>query len=238
MCRAAKSCMGSLLRDRTEAGKRLARELMRYAMRRDVLVLALPRGGVPVGFEVARALGVPLDVFVVRKLGMPFHEELAMGAIASGGAQLLNEDVIQTYAISEDEIDRVIESERRELERRERLYRGDRPFPTLKDRIVILVDDGLATGSTMRAAVMALRDESPARIVVAVPVAAKDTCQQFEDVADEIVCLETPEPFDAVGLWYQNFAQTSDEEVHDLLARCRIASRDIRPPRSSATIRH
>ena len=231
--------MGSLLRDRPEAGKRLARELMRYATRSDVLVLALPRGGVPVGFEVARALGVPLDVFVVRKLGMPFHEELAMGAIASGGAQLLNEEVIQTYAISEDEIDRVIESETRELERRERLYRGDRPFPTLKDRIVILVDDGLATGSTMRAAVMALREEAPARIVVAIPVGAKDTCQEFQDVADEIVCLQTPEPFDSVGLWYQNFSQTSDREVHDLLARCRIASRDLHPPRkSAAAIRH
>ena len=159
MCHAAVTSMGSLLHDRTEAGKRLARELMRYATRSDVLVLALPRGGVPVGFEVARALGVPLDVFVVRKLGMPFHEELAMGAIASGGAQLLNEDVIQTYAISDDEIDRVIESERRELERRERLYRGNRPFPMLKKRNGILVDDGLATGSTMRAAVMALREE-------------------------------------------------------------------------------
>ena len=238
-CRAADAGMGSLLRDRTEAGKRLARELMRYASRGDVLVLALPRGGVPVGFEVARALGVPLDVFVVRKLGLPFHEELAMGAIASGGAQLLNEDVIQTYAISDDEIDRVIESEMRELERRERLYRGNRPFPALKDRIVILVDDGLATGSTMRAAIMALREESPARIVVAVPVAAKDTCEEFHGVADEVVCLETPEPFDAVGVWYQNFAQTTDREVHDLLTRCRVASRDMHPSRRSvAPIRH
>jgi putative phosphoribosyl transferase len=211
---------------------------MRYATRRNVLVLALPRGGVPVGFEVARALGVPLDVFVVRKLGMPFHEELAMGAIASGGARLLNDDVIETYAISHDEIDRVIESETRELERRERMYRGNRPFPALKDRIVILVDDGLATGSTMRAAVLALREESPARIVVAVPVAARDTCDEFRGVADEIVCLETPEPFDAVGLWYQDFSQTSDREVHDLLTRCRIASRDVHPMRRSEAIRH
>jgi putative phosphoribosyl transferase len=226
--------MGSLLRDRSEAGKRLARELMRYAMRSDVLVLALPRGGVPVGFEVARALRIPLDVFVVRKLGMPFHEELAMGAIASGGARLLNDDVIQTYAISEDEIHRVIESEMRELDRRERMYRGGRPFPVLRDRIVILVDDGLATGSTMRAAIMALREESPARIVVAVPVAARDTCEELRDVADEIVCLETPEPFDAVGLWYQNFSQTSDREVHDLLTRCRVASRDVHPARRAA----
>jgi putative phosphoribosyl transferase len=226
--------MGSLLRDRSEAGKRLARELMRYAMRSDVLVLALPRGGVPVGFEVARALRIPLDVFVVRKLGMPFHEELAMGATASGGARLLNDDVIQTYAISEDEIHRVIESEMRELDRRERMYRGGRPFPVLRDRIVILVDDGLATGSTMRAAIMALREESPARIVVAVPVAARDTCEELRDVADEIVCLETPEPFDAVGLWYQNFSQTSDREVHDLLTRCRVASRDVHPARRAA----
>lgn len=237
MCRAAAAGMGSLLHDRTEAGKRLARELMRYATRSDVLVLALPRGGVPVGFEVARALGVPLDVFVVRKLGLPFHEELAMGAIASGGAELLNDEVIETFAISDEEIDRVIASERRELERRERLYRGSRPFPTLKDRIVILVDDGLATGSTMRAAVMALREESPARIVVAVPVAARDTCDDFRDVADEIVCLETPEPFDAVGLWYQNFSQTTDREVHELLTRCRVASRDVHPVRRSAAIR-
>lgn len=229
--------MGSLLRDRSEGGKRLARELMRYATRTDVLVLALPRGGVPVAFEVARALGVPLDVFVVRKLGMPFHEELAMGAIASGGAQLLNDDVIQTYAISEDEIHRVIESEMRELERRERMYRGGRPFPALRDRIVILVDDGLATGSTMRAAILALREESPARIVVAVPVAARDTCEELRKVADEIVCLETPEPFDAVGLWYQNFTQTTDREVHDLLGRCRVASRDVRPARRAAGIR-
>jgi putative phosphoribosyl transferase len=231
--------MGSLLRDRSEAGKRLARELMRYASRSDVLVLALPRGGVPVGFEVARALGVPLDVFVVRKLGMPFHEELAMGAIASGGAQLLNEDVIQTYAISDEEIGRVVESELRERERRERLYRGDRPFPTLNDRIVVLVDDGLATGSTMRAAVMALREEQPARIVVAVPVAAKDACDAFRDVVDEIVCLETPEPFDAVGQWYENFRQTTDQEVHALLTRCRVASRAMHPMRRpAAAIRH
>jgi predicted phosphoribosyltransferase len=229
--------MGSLLRDRSEAGKRLARELLRYASRSDVLVLALPRGGVPVGFEVARALGVPLDVFVVRKLGMPFHEELAMGAIASGGARFLNDDVIQLYAISDDEIDRVIESEIRELERRERVYRGERTFPTLEGRIVILVDDGLATGATMRAAVMALREQSPLRIVVAVPVAAPDTCAAFRDIADEIVCLETPEPFDAVGMWYQDFSQTTDREVHELLARCRVASRTVQTPRGAAAIR-
>jgi putative phosphoribosyl transferase len=239
MCRAARFSMGSLLRDRMEAGKRLARELMRYATRSDVLVLALPRGGVPVGFEVARSLGAPLDVFVVRKLGMPFHEELAMGAIASGGAQLLNDDVIQTYAISEQELERVIDSELRELERRERLYRGDRPFPVIRDRTVILVDDGLATGSSMRAAVMALREEGPARVVVAVPVAAKDTCDAFRELADEIVCLETPQPFDAVGQWYQNFSQTTDQEVHALLARSRMASGNFQAVRRSApTVRH
>jgi putative phosphoribosyl transferase len=225
-CRAACAGMGSLFRDRKAAGKKLGRELMRYAGRDDVIVLALPRGGVPVGCEVARALGVPLDVFVVRKLGMPFHEELAMGAIASGGARLLNDEVIEMYAISDDEIDRVIESERRELERRERLYRGNREFPHLAKRTVILVDDGLATGSTMRAAVMALRQEGPERIVVAVPVGAADTCDAFRDVCDDIICLETPEPFAAVGLWYDDFEQTTDEEVHELLAHCRVPNRD------------
>ena len=226
--------MHALFRDRSDAGKKLARELLRYAGRGDVIVLALPRGGVPIGFEIARALGVPLDVFVVRKLGLPFHEELAMGAIASGGARLLNDEVIDMYAISDDEIDRVVESETRELERRERLYRGDRPFPHLRNRTVILVDDGLATGSTMRAAVMALREENPERIVVAVPVAASDTCDAFRDGSDEIICLETPEPFGAVGLWYHNFDQISDEEVHALLTRCRHATRDVaRTPRAN-----
>ena len=219
--------MRALFKDRRDAGRKLAHELMRYAGRGDVIVLALPRGGVPVGCEIARALGAPLDVFVVRKLGLPFHEELAMGAIASGGARLLNDEVIDMYGISDDEIEQVVASETRELERRQRLYRGDRPFPHLANRTAILVDDGLATGSTMRAAVMSLRQENPERIVVAVPVAARDTCDAFSDVSDDIVCLETPEPFAAVGLWYDNFEQTTDEEVHALLANCRVATRDV-----------
>ena len=211
--------MPARFRDRIEAGQQLARELAEYANRPDVLVLALPRGGVPVAFEVARALGAPLDVFVVRKLGLPRHEELAMGAIASGGVRLLNRDVIETYGVSRIEVERVTAAERAELERRERHYRGDRPFPDLSGRTVILVDDGLATGATMRAAVEALRLERPARIVVAVPVSAPETCDAFRDIADDIVCASTPEPFYAVGLWYEDFSQTTDEEVHDLLTR-------------------
>lgn len=219
--------MHALFRNRPGAGKQLARELMRYAGRGDVIVLALPRGGVPVGFEIARALSVPFDVFVVRKLGLPFHEELGMGAIASGGARVLNDEVIDLYAISDDEIERVVESEARELERRQRLYRGDRPFPHLGNRTVILVDDGLATGSTMRVAVMALREEHPDRIVVAVPVAARDTCDALRDLCDDVICLETPEPFSVVGQWYEDFEQITDEEVHAVLTRCRHATRDV-----------
>jgi len=208
-------------RDRTEAGRRLARELSDYAGRSDIIVLGLPRGGVPVAYEVARALGAPLDVFVVRKIGLPQHEELAMGAIASGGARVLSEDVIRMYGVSRDDIERVTAVESRELARRERQYRGDRPFPDLSGKTVILVDDGLATGSSMRVAVLALRQEKPKAIVVAVPVAAAETCEAFRDVSDDIVCAITPEPFYAVGLWYEDFSQTSDEEVHDLLDRAR-----------------
>jgi putative phosphoribosyl transferase len=208
--------------NRSDAGRRLADELVRYSGRKDVVVLALPRGGVPVGFEVASALGVPLDVFVVRKLGLPWHEELAMGALASGGVRLLDKDLIRVAKVSDEEIERITAREQIELDRREQQYRGGRPFPSLEGKTVILVDDGLATGSTMRVAVAALRLENPASIVVAVPVAALETCAGFRDVADDIVCAETPQPFNAVGLWYEDFSQTTDEEVHELLERARM----------------
>ncbi|HEV2721366.1 MAG TPA: phosphoribosyltransferase [Thermoanaerobaculia bacterium] len=209
-------------RDRDEAGELLGRELARRLARRDdVVVLALPRGGVPVGYGVARALGAPLDVFIVRKLGLPGHEELAMGAIASGGVRVLNHDVLGYMPVSPKMIDAVAAREQQELERREREYRGARPPLDVKGKTVIVVDDGLATGSTMRAAVAALRKMEPARIIVAVPVAAESTCHDFraDGVGDEVVCLRTPEPFQAVGLWYSDFTQTSDEEVHELLGR-------------------
>lgn len=209
--------------NRTDAGRRLAAELAAYANRPDVIVLALPRGGVPVGYEVARALDAPLDVFVVRKLGLPWQEELAMGALASGGVRILDENLIRIAHVTAEDLRRITEVEQAELARRERQYRGERPFPDLAGKTVILVDDGLATGSTMRAAVAALRLERPARIIVAVPVAAPETCAAFRDVADEIVCAETPEPFHAVGLWYEDFSQTSDTEVHELLERARRA---------------
>ena len=208
-----------LFRDRTDAGRQLAAKLTAYADRSDVLVLALPRGGVPVAFEVARELHAPLDVFLVRKLGVPDHEELAMGAIASGGVRVLNEDVVRMLRISDNVIDAVAAEEQQELQRRERAYRGDRPSPQVRGKTVILIDDGLATGSTMRAAIAALRQQRPARIVVAVPVGAPETCAEFQDEADEAICARTPEPFYAVGLWYGDFSQTTDEEVHDLLER-------------------
>jgi putative phosphoribosyl transferase len=206
-------------RNREHAGRVLADHLKHYANRSDVLVLALPRGGVPVAAEVAAALRAPLDVFVVRKLGTPGQPELAMGAIASGGVRVLNDDVLRLVNPTEDAIDRVAESEQRELERREWRYRGDRPFPMLADQVVILVDDGLATGSSMRAAVKALRQHRPGRIVVAVPAAAAETCDEFKDEVDEIICAMTPEPFYAVGLWYEDFSETTDEEVRDRLAQ-------------------
>jgi predicted phosphoribosyltransferase len=205
--------------DRREAGRFLAGKLTDYADRPDVLVLALPRGGVPVAYEVARALHAPLDVFLVRKLGLPGREELAMGAIASGGVLVLNEDVVRALRIPQDVLESVIVAEQEELGRRERIYRGDRPPPDVHGRTVILVDDGLATGSTMRAAVAALRRQGPARIVVAVPIGAPETCAGFEREADDVVCVVTPQPFYAVGLWYGDFSQTTDEEVHDLLER-------------------
>jgi putative phosphoribosyl transferase len=208
-----------IYRDRIEAGKCLAERLGEYANRADVLVLALPRGGVPVAFEVARALRAPLDIFLVRKLGVPGHEELAMGAIATGGVRVLNEDVVQYLQIPGEVIDAVAADEQRELERRERAYRDDRPQPDVKGKTVILVDDGLATGSTMRAAASALRRQGPARIVVAVPVSSEQICDEYRMGVDEIVCAATPEPFHGVGLWYEDFSQTTDEEVRDLLAR-------------------
>jgi predicted phosphoribosyltransferase len=206
-----------IFRDRREAGKYLACKLTAYANNPDVLVLALPRGGVPVGFEVARALHAPLDVFLVRKLGVPGHEELAMGAIASWGARVLNQDVVRGLHIPQDVIDIVAARERDELERRDRLYRANRPKPTVRGRKVILVDDGLATGSTMRAAIAALRQREPARIVVAVPVGSHETCAEFQEEADEAICAVMPEPFYAVGVWYHDFSQTTDDEVRHLL---------------------
>ncbi len=210
-----------IYRDRSEAGKQLAARLTKYADRDDVLVLALPRGGVPVGFEVARQLRVPLDIFLVRKLGVPGHEELAMGAISTGGVRVLNEDTIDYLRIPASVIDAVAASESRELERRERAYRGDQPEPDVRGKVVILVDDGLATGSTMRAAAAALRQQEPARIVVAVPVSAPQTCDEYRIGVDEIICAKTPEPFYGVGLWYEDFSQTTDEEVRELLERAR-----------------
>ena len=206
-------------RDRREAAALLAERLRRYAGRDDVVVLGLPRGGVPVAFEIARGLGAPLDVFLVRKLGVPGHEELALGAIATGGVRVVNRRVVEHLGLTPEVIDAIAAREWRELERRQRAYRDDRPPPDLTGRTVILVDDGLATGSTMWAAVQAVREERPARVVVAVPVAAPDTCAAFGEVADEVVCLLTPEPFGSVGAWYEDFAQTSDEEVRELLAQ-------------------
>lgn len=211
--------MPMLFRDRNDAGRRLAAALQEFTGQPDVLVLALPRGGVPVGYEVARALNVPLDVFVVRKLGAPRQRELAMGAIASGGAQILNEDVIRVLGISPEQIEIAAIHEQQELERRERLYRGNRGPVSTREKTVILVDDGLATGSSMRVAIAALRYACARRIVAAVPVAAQSTCQTIGNEADSVVCLYTPFDFFAVGQWYENFSQTSDDEVRGLLAR-------------------
>jgi putative phosphoribosyl transferase len=206
-------------RDRTDAGRYLATKLESYRGRSDLLVLALPRGGVPVGFEVSIALHAPLDVFIVRKLGLPGHEELAIGAIATGGAQVLDHYLIRELNLPPGAIARVIAQEERELVRREREYRGDRPPMPVAGRTVILVDDGLATGYTMRAAVTALKQEGAGATIVAVPVAPPDTCDSLRADVDEVVCAVTPEPFGAVGLWYHDFRQTTDEEVRELLAR-------------------
>jgi putative phosphoribosyl transferase len=203
--------------DRREAGRLLAERLLHYAGRDDLIVLALPRGGVPVAFEVARALKAPLDVFVVRKLGVPGHAELALGAIASGGVRVLNEDVVVALRLDDQAIERIAARELTEVQRREGVYRGERPAPELRGKVAILVDDGLATGASMRAAALAARKLGPKQLVVAVPVAARTTCDEFRDVVDDVVCAFTPEPFYAVGLWYENFEQTSDEEVRELL---------------------
>jgi putative phosphoribosyl transferase len=205
--------------DRVEAGRLLAEQLRSYAGQPDAIVLALPRGGLPVAYEIATRLHLPLDIFLVRKLGAPGQPELAMGAIATGGARVLNEDVIRYLSVPPEVIDAVAYAEQIELDRREQAYRGERPTPDLRGKQVILVDDGLATGSSMRAAIGTVRTQSPARIVVAVPVAARETCDELKREVEELVCLRTPEPFSAVGLWYEDFSQTSDEEVRDLLQR-------------------
>jgi putative phosphoribosyl transferase len=207
--------------DRAAAGRILASKLLHYSKRLDVVVLALPRGGVPVGYEVARALRAPLDVFIVRKLGVPGHEELAMGAIASGGVRVINTDVTEPLRIPTKIIERVEASEKQELERRERLYRRDREPLAVDHCTVILVDDGLATGSTMRAAAIAVRKRHPGRVVVAVPVAARGSCEEFRLEVEETVCAFTPQPFHGVGMWYENFTQVEDDEVRDLLEKAR-----------------
>lgn len=222
---------GPAFQNRFTAGRVLAELLAHHGHRPNTLVLALPRGGVPVGYEVARMLGVPLDVFIVRKLGVPGHEELAMGAIATGGVRVLNPEVIDEAGILPEQLDEVAEQEGLELRRREARYRQGRPALDVRGRNVILVDDGLATGSSMRAAVMALREQAPARIIVAVPVAPLETCESLEALADEMVCARTPEPFFAVGLWYRQFEQTTDEEVRDLLERAaRESGMDLEQP--------
>ena len=208
-----------IFKDRRDAGRKLAARLPHYADRKDVVVLALPRGGVPVGYEVAKKLNAPLDVFLVRKLGVPGHEELAMGAIASGDVRVVNEDLVNYLGIPDEVIDGITAVEQRELDRRELAYRDNRPRPDVKNRVVILIDDGLATGSTMRAAAESLRQQEPRRIVVAVPVASPETCEEFRSEVDEVVCVVTPEYFQGVGLWYEDFSQTSDEEVRELLKR-------------------
>jgi len=209
----------SRFRDRHEAGRRLADKLVAYAKRPDVLVLALPRGGVPVAYEVARSLQAPLDVFLVRKLGVPGYEELAMGAVATGGVRVLNDEIVNGLRIPDDVVDAVTAWEQQELARREQLYRGDRPAPDVRGRTVILVDDGLATGATMHAAIAALRRQQPARIVVAVPTAPPEMCEALRAEVDDVICAITPQPFRSVGLWYEDFSPTTDEEVRELLAR-------------------
>ena len=223
--------MAARYRNRTDAGRQLAAQLREYADRPDVIVLALPRGGVPVAYEVARALHVPLDVFIVRKLGLPSHPELAMGAIASGGIRVIDQAALRRFGVTDEQLAAVAAAEERELERRERQYREGLPLPDVTGKTVILIDDGLATGATMAAAAAALKAQGPAKLVVAVPVSAPETCDAFREIVDEVVCGATPEPFYAVGLWYEDFSQTSDDEVHDLLAR---AARELPRDRAGA----
>jgi putative phosphoribosyl transferase len=204
-------------KDRRDAGRKLAQKLSAYARRLNGLILALPRGGVPVGFEVALALGLPLDIFVVRKLGVPGREELALGAIASGGIRVLNSDVVRMLSIPDEVVNFVTKRELQELQRRESIYRGDRPSLEVRDHTIILIDDGLATGASMRAAVAGLRSQHPARIVIAVPAAAPETCEAFRSEVDEVICAITPELFYGVGRWYEDFSQVTDEEVRVLL---------------------
>jgi len=212
-------------RNRSEAGRILAGRLAAYAGRSDVLVLALPRGGVPVAFEVAQALAAPLDVFIVRKLGVPGYEELAMGALAEGEELVLNDDVVAALDLPRHVIHAAAARERRELERRERAYRGDRPAPRIRDRFVILVDDGIATGATIRAAIESIHRQEPARLIVAVPTASPRTADEIRPLVDEFICEITPEPFYAVGVWYEDFSQTTDDVVRDLLDRAAIETR-------------
>jgi putative phosphoribosyl transferase len=208
-------------RDRLDAGRRLAERLGRYGGRDDVLLLALPRGGVPVGYEVAKALGAPLDVLVVRKLGLPGQEELALGAVAGGGLLVLDDRLVRAFGIRPEHVEQIVSDELDELQRRESAYRGNRAAPRLEGKTVVLIDDGLATGATMRAAALSVRQGRPARVVVGVPVAAGETCAELGDVADEIVCCLKPRPFRAVSAWFEDFSQTSDAEVRDYLERAR-----------------
>jgi putative phosphoribosyl transferase len=221
--------MADLFSDRTEAGQILATRLRYLADRPDVVVLALPKGGVPVAFEVAEELHAPLDVFAVRKLGVPGHEELTMGAVASGGIRVINEKIVEMLQISEELITQSAEEEWQKLQRSEKLFRDNQPAVSIKGKIVILIDDGLATGASMRAAVLALRHQQPAGIIVAVPVAAPETCADFETEVEQTVCLETPEPFYAVGLYYRHYPEVSDEEVTEMMRQC---AEDVVPSES------
>jgi predicted phosphoribosyltransferase len=203
--------------DRYEAGRMLAEELKQYTKMKNTIVLALPRGGVPVGYEIAKKLSLPLDVFIVRKLGVPGHEELAMGAIAMGGMTVFNDEILKSLNISKSTIDQVIQAEKQELQRRNAIYRDNKPFPSLQDKTIILVDDGIATGATMKAAIKALKQQKPAILIIAVPVAEFSTCEKMAKLVDKMVCPLKPHDFYAVGLWYEDFPQTSDDEVFELL---------------------